>query len=128
MDGYLSRTTLRRCSLRDSGVGTPPSQRAWLTIHSSSATKMGSKSSINQLKYLKMCVANGYCCYTLNQTFYPTRYMLFRNPQACSALGELRLLQPQALGFLSHIDPLNLFKQQCTRVNQKPSSINSFIV
>ena len=35
------------------------------------------------------------------------RYMHFRNPQGRSALGELRLLQPQALGFLSHIDPLN---------------------
>ena len=43
----------------------------------------------------------------------------------CSALAALRSLKPWALGFLSHIDPLNsaLFKPQCTRVNQQPSSI-----
>ena len=43
--------------------------------------KMGSKSSINQLKYLKCVFANGYCCYPGNKLDTSSNRMLFRNPQ-----------------------------------------------
>ena len=53
---------------------------------------------------------------------HPMGSTLFRNPRALSnALAALGLLQPQALGFLNHVDPSDSASTYCIDATTCPS-------